>query len=136
MKRYEWSSWTDAQTAQRRAGGRRRYNAMRQRQAEARRAAILKGLEDMGLEPRFLPRGLTAFFAKAFGVHRTTIWRDLQRILYPPRECNFWQGDKLLFTVSRACEGGPIVSVTDADGNEIRGAARREILRRLPRYIG
>ena len=40
---------------------------------------------------------------------------------------------------SRAFEayaGGPALSVTHADRNEIRGAARRRIVRDLPRYLG
>jgi len=32
--------------------------------------------------------------------------------------------------------GGPILNVTDSSGYEIRGEARRDILRRLPRYSG
>ena len=42
MKRYEWAGWTDKETVKRRAGGRRRYNAMRRRKTEARRGAITR----------------------------------------------------------------------------------------------
>jgi len=76
MKRCEWSSWTDGETVKRRAGGRRRYNAMRQRRAWRRRAAIDKWLCDHPWAG-FFPRGLPAALAPAFGVHPTTIWRDL-----------------------------------------------------------
>ncbi len=43
-------------------------------------------------------------------------------------------GEELL-SVTRACQGGPILSVTDPDGNDVRRAARRYILRQLPRYL-
>jgi len=81
------------------------------------------------------PRSLTVALAHTFGVSRQTAWRDLQRIL-GGREYEFYSNGELQFTVIRACQGGPIVGVFDADGNEIRGEARREIIRRLPRYHG
>ncbi len=117
----------------RRAGGRRRYNAMRQRRAWQRREAIAKWLCKhpwAGLRPRGLPAAL----APAFGVHPTTIWRDLQFILYGGSTCNYWRGDDFLFSVRRAYPGGPILSVTDSGGYEIRGDARRRIIKSLPRY--
>lgn len=135
MKRYEWASWTDRETVKRRAGGRRRYNAERRMRAEARQAAIDRWL---GEHPwaAFFPRGLPAAIAPAFGVHPSTIWRDLQQILRPPREYSFYRKGELLFTIYRAYPGGPVLSVEDPDGNEIRGGARRNILRRLPRHLG
>jgi hypothetical protein len=83
----------------------------------------------------FLGR-LSGSLARAFGVHRTTIWRDLRRILIPPAYSFHGPDGELLFTLTRACQGGPVLSVEDADGNEIRGKARRDILKSLPRYHG
>ncbi|MEI7835565.1 MAG: hypothetical protein WCK05_04045 [Planctomycetota bacterium] len=77
---------------------------------------------------------MAPIFAKKFGVSRQTMWRDLQALMFPPRQTDFVRGDELLYSVFREYPGGPIISVTDADGNEIRGADRQEILRRVPRY--
>ena len=134
MKREEWSKLTSSEEVFCRAGGRRRYNAMRQRRAEARREAMARALSPTDW---LNPRGLSVALARAFGVSRQTAWRDLQQIFYGYREYNFVSPDgELLFTVIRTCQGGPIVGVFDADGNEIRGKARRAIIRRLPRYHG
>ena len=98
---------------------------------------MAKALESMGPAAWLFNRGLAVAFARAFGVHRTTAWRDLQRILGFNRQFDFHGPDgKLLFSVTRACQGGPVVSVADPDGNEIHGAERRSILRRLSRYFG
>ena len=109
---------------------------MRRKRAETRRAAITEALQGMGSPLCFLNRGLVPALAGAFGVHRTTIWRDLKCIL-GGQQYNFRGSDgELLFSVTRAYSGGPILNVTDANGNEIRGAGRRSILRQLPRYLG
>ncbi len=85
--------------------------------------------------PPPFPRGLAPKLAKQFGVHRTTIWRDLQFILYGPCECHVNnQYGEPLYTVYREYRGGPIVGMIDVDGNEIRGPERKRILRQLPRY--
>ena len=133
MKRDAWGSWTDRGTVERRAGGRARYNAMRRRQAEARRSAIAQWLCEQPWAGIF-SRGLPAALAPAFGVHPTTIWRDLQLILYGGRTFNYYREGEFLFSVTRAYPGGPVLSVQDEDGNEIRGPARRRIVRSLPRY--
>ena len=135
MKRYEWASWTDTGTVNRRAAGRRRYNAMRQGRAWERRAAIDKWLCKHPWAA-FFARGLPAALAPAFGVHPSTIWRDLQCILYPPREHDFYRNGELVFTIYRHYPGSPILSIQDPDGNEIRGEARRRIIRSLPRHFG
>ena len=135
MQPHEWKRGTDSETARKRAGGRRRYNAMRQRRAKARRAAMDEVVGEIGVAA-FVTPGLAPALARAFGVSRQTAWRDLQQILYGPREHNFYGNGELLFTIYRAYPGGPIVSLTDPDGNEIRGAVRRSILRQLPRYFG
>ena len=135
MNRYEWGSWTAKATAHKRAGGRRRYNAERQRRAWERRAAIDEWLCEHPWAA-FFPRGLPALLAPAFGVHPSTIWRDLQCILYPPREHDFYHNGELMFTIYRHYPGAPILSMEDADGNEIRGELRRRIIRSLPRHFG
>lgn len=63
---------------QQRAGGRRRYNAARQAQARARRAAIL---ELIGTPVVLGFHGWQAQLAKRFGVSRATICRDLTALL-------------------------------------------------------
>ena len=78
---------------------------------------------------------LSAVFFRAFGVHPTTALRDLQRLRWPPQHDFVNHRGELLFSVTRACQGGPIESVTDPDGNEIRGAERRRIVRQMPRYF-
>ena len=49
MNKRDWGTLTDAETAKRRAGGRRRYNAERRRRVEARRRAISDVLAGRGL---------------------------------------------------------------------------------------
>jgi len=132
MKRYKWSKSTDSVTANRRAGGRRRYNAQRRRRAAARRTAIAEWLSENPFV-MFRPRGLPEALAPAFGVHPTTIWRDLQFLLYGGRTINYYHGGEFLFGVTREYLGGPVCSVQDADGKEIRGEARRRIVKSLPR---
>ena len=132
MKRCEWSSLTDAASVRRRTGGRRRYNAQRRRRADQRRAAIAEWLAEHPAA-MFFHRGLPGWLAPAFAVHPSTIWRDLQLLLYPPRRYRFLRNGETLFTICRSHAGGPVVDVEDADGNGIRGAARRAILRGLPR---
>jgi hypothetical protein len=83
-----------------------------------------------GLFIALMHRGASLALAAAFGVHRTTAWRDLKWLIGSWTEYNFVGPDgELLFTVSCAYRGGPVVSVTDAAGYEIRGAERKRILR-------
>ena len=138
MNRYDWNRWIDAEAAKRRAGGRRRYNAQRRRRAEARRAQIAAWLDE-NLGAALFPRGLPAALAPAFGVHPSTIWRDLQLLLRGGRIINVYSGDEHLFSVTQAYSGGRFLSVTDPDGNKISGKARKDIIRELrswPRYFG
>ena len=79
MNRYDWNRWIDPEAAKRRAGGRRRYNAQRRRRADARRAQIAAWLDE-NLWAVMFPRGVPTALAPAFGVHPSTIWRDLQLI--------------------------------------------------------
>ena len=135
MNGHDWFRWIDAEAAKRRAGGRRRYNAQRRRRADARRAQIAAWLDE-NLWAVWFPRGVPATLAPVFGVHPSTIWRDLQLLLRGGTIINFYSGDEFLYSVTRAYPGGPILSVTDQDDNEIRGKARKDIIRNLPRYFG
>jgi len=134
MNRRGWSKRTDAETTKRRAGGRRRYNAMRRRRAETRREAIAELLIG-NLTVAYFTRGLPGALAKVFGVHPTTIWRDLQLILYGGRTIDCYRGDEFLYSVTRAYPGGPILSVEDPDGDEIRGERQKRIIKSLPRFL-
>jgi hypothetical protein len=62
------------------AGGRRRYNKLRQVRAEVRRAAIISYLEQQGLS--LIARGTQRTLATYFGVSEATISRDV-----PPSRC-------------------------------------------------
>jgi len=88
-----------------------------------------------GLCLALMHRGATVALAAAFGVHRATAWRDLQAItgMGPMIEFVGPEGE-LLYTVRRAYRGGPVVSVTDADGYEIHGAERRDAMRQMRRF--
>lgn len=72
----------------RRAGGRRRYNAERQRAAWARRKAIIEAIgEGTAL---LSPHGIQTALAERFGVNRSTICRDIAAIRKAwrdPRRC-------------------------------------------------
>jgi len=87
MDRTAWTQPTGIQSAFRRAGGRRRYNAARRQLADrpliplARRIAARGELEDTLDGHRMpLPRSLIPELARVLGVHRSTVWRDLQRL--------------------------------------------------------
>ena len=77
MNSYEWSYFTDGETANRRAGGRKRYNAERRRKADARREALAEVISRHPLMPLMVRGSITAL-AGAFGVSPSTISRDLQ----------------------------------------------------------
>lgn len=76
MKNILWRVPTTDSEAHRRAGGRRRYNAERQRQAKQRLEKVLNLRAD----------GLTqAEIARRLGVHRSTVSRDLKPFkTWPP----------------------------------------------------
>jgi hypothetical protein len=78
-----WSAPTDWQTVCARAGGRRRYNAVRTFLADLRRRAVLELLEEIG----GLPRGAQAEIARQLGVHRSVISKDLKKILPLAKPC-------------------------------------------------
>ena len=96
---------------------------------------MLRALLNMDPATVAFPRGLAPAFAQVFGVHQSTAWRDLQRILTMGPVIHFTREGEVLCTVDRACQGGPVIGVQDADGNEIRGPSRRRIVKSLPRYL-
>ena len=75
-----WSRPTDTQTAYKRAGGRRGYNARRQFAAAERRYQIMALLDRWHITP-IRQRGVFARLAEALHVHRSTISRDWHRLI-------------------------------------------------------
>lgn len=128
MNRLDWQRCTNRAEAIRRAGGRRRYNRMRAEKVHKRRMAIV-GWLGKHLEKFFMPRGVPQMFAPQFGVHPSTIWRDLQVICYGGVGYRFCPSDALPFTVILPYPGGPIWEVVDDDDRPIKGPIRRAILR-------
>jgi hypothetical protein len=63
----------------RRAGGRRRYNALRQLDALRRRAELALALRRMRGSP--FARGTQTRLARRFGAHKSTISRDMAWLL-------------------------------------------------------
>jgi DNA invertase Pin-like site-specific DNA recombinase len=79
----DWSRPTSPAEVIARAGGRRRYNARRQDEAIVRRCRMLGLLREYGHGP-----GVKARIARELGVHRSTITRDYQAIIWVhEREC-------------------------------------------------
>jgi hypothetical protein len=73
--REEWRRVVPDSEAARRAGGRRRYNAARQRQARTRRRQVKRWLAVYGARP-----GLAKMLAQRLGVSVSTVRRDLQAV--------------------------------------------------------
>jgi len=64
----------------RRAGGRRHYSAVRKFRAEYRRAhLIFTTADELGLS--IFRHGTAAAVARKLGLHRSTVSRDLQRMI-------------------------------------------------------
>jgi hypothetical protein len=70
-----WSAQTDFETVCKRAAGRRRYNADRRAKARERFKIVI----DLSLPSEGRKRGSQAQLARALGVHRSTICRDVGR---------------------------------------------------------
>ena len=68
-----------ADTVARRAGGRRHYNALRRVRAALRRHDVLTLIVRHDLD--LTARGTSSRIASALGVHRSTVFRDVQAIL-------------------------------------------------------
>ena len=89
MNRQTWAQRIAPQTAYRRAAGRRRYNAARQRAAHKRLLPLAKVIARTGdleavlrgkRDAANMPRGLISALAATFGVHRSTVCRDIGRL--------------------------------------------------------
>lgn len=78
-----WQKYLPTELVYRRAGGRRRYNAERQRQAAFRRVVVqlrfLQVAEDV-LRTKKNPRGWQTRLADELGVSRMQIARDFKRL--------------------------------------------------------
>lgn len=77
-----WSTPTTYDEVCRRAGGRRRYNAVRQFLAILRRKRVLDLLRRYGVR-----RGVQTRIARELGVNRATICRDLKALLPEQPPC-------------------------------------------------
>jgi hypothetical protein len=134
-------------------GGRRRYNAQRRRKADERRKRLMEwlarreaeslgqwgsdGLLDWVEENAAFPPGAAAEAARAFGVHRSTISRDIQRIARRSIRANLvTERGEVVCVFERLCSGGPIGRVWNVSGRIITGAESRALLKRIPRYVG
>ena len=73
MNRAQWAEPAPWDQVRARAIGRRRYNRQRQSRALMRRLCLLYHLEERGI------RNLSEL-ARLFGVHRSTILRDVQAL--------------------------------------------------------
>jgi hypothetical protein len=80
-----WGAATSFEQVKRRAGGRRRYNAMRQRAAALRRRQVAWYL--FGKKGWFGMKGVRLILAKKLRVSITTINRDIADILAEGFEC-------------------------------------------------
>lgn len=88
-----WSSPISTSEANRRAGGRRHYNSMRQFTASNRAFKVLHLLEEYNFV-----HGARARIARELGVHPSTITRDLRKVLNPDGvscpNCDRWMSYK------------------------------------------
>ena len=82
MNRSEWSAPTTPDEVARRAAGRRHYNEVRQFNAALRRIEVMRRFNEYG---GFATRGVVSRIAAELGVHRSTVSRDIWKIL-PPDE--------------------------------------------------
>ena len=87
MQQSAWSANASWEEVRRRAGGRRRYNAVRGLRALLRRREVARLLSVQG---GLTYRGTQARLARQLGVSRATICRDLAYLMrqcYPCRCC-------------------------------------------------
>lgn len=70
-----WTEQTDFDAVCRRAAGRRRYNAKRREEARERYKLVVAAI----MPPDGRRRGSQAQLARALGVHRSTICRDVAK---------------------------------------------------------
>lgn len=82
MSKVQWSAPTTPDVAHRRAGGRRRYNSVRQLEAHLRRQEVAHGLREYGWV-----HGVQARLARELGVSESTISRDVAWLMYDLSPC-------------------------------------------------
>jgi hypothetical protein len=75
-----WSDWTTLDVVQRRAGGRRGYNAHRTMQRIVRRYHVSKMLFERFGAMGLIDYGVCAVIARELGVARSTVCRDRKAI--------------------------------------------------------
>jgi hypothetical protein len=78
-----WQARVSDEEMQRRASGRRRWNSLRRFLADQRRRQVLELMRELG----GLERGVQTRIAEALGVDRSTISKDLKRILPLAEPC-------------------------------------------------
>lgn len=79
-----WTAPTTPDAVARRAGGRRRYNALRQQKAHYRRTILRELLFAKG---KLFEPGIQARLARDLGVSRSTICRDMKALLCEGHPC-------------------------------------------------
>jgi hypothetical protein len=92
MRNGAWSESTSDEEMQRRAGGRRLYNGVRQCRAALRRRELMTIVVRSRL--KLLEHGTQARLARQLGVSRSTVCRDMKRIFAEARargRCPFCQ---------------------------------------------
>jgi hypothetical protein len=77
MEKMAWSDYVSDEVASRRAGGRRRYHALRRDQATMRRGQVVRLVRVYGLQ-----RGVQARIAKELGASQATVSRDIKWLLF------------------------------------------------------
>lgn len=105
MQRILWSEKACNREAFHRAGGRRRYNAMRKLGASARQIMLLKMCGN-GYFRLFIERGFQAEMARELGVSKATISRDISliRSVYTPLCRNLIPGHLIIPTVEQVIQ--------------------------------
>ena len=77
-----WRDYAPDDVVYRRAGGRRRYNAVRQANADRRRLRLVEMMAAYSAAGgNIYDRGVRKRWAEALGVHKSTITRDIHRLL-------------------------------------------------------
>jgi hypothetical protein len=79
MRGVNWSAPTTPAIVARRAGGRRKYNALRKLRAELRRRGLVAALHATGQS--LMARGTAGWWARRAGIADTTARRDLAALL-------------------------------------------------------
>jgi len=110
-----WHAPTDPSTVAKRAGGRRRFNAVRQLRAELRRRELRRLIAEMheAGEVFLMIHGAQAGFARRLGVHRSTICRDVRRLLR--RDLELETARRGFACLGFALSGGRIIPFRDFD---------------------